>query len=320
MKRFTLRRALIAAIVVLAAHAGAAQAGELRVVKDGDTFMAMDGALVIAAYKQDGSQSSHYTYISGLLWQAASSDGSVSTYSYDKDGKLLRITTRTYARDRAGKSVPVSMAGTTQQAVYAGDKLIALASSTGKRLVMAPGLAQRGDMAMRIKSGARRAARVAPPTAAQRAASYNYRMIAISGWELQDSDWECEKTPEDEDVCTGRGERPPRDYEQPPPEGGGGGGGGGGGAPYDPGPPPSENPPDNGGEVGGGGEGGDASASNPQIPTNLPTRESCDAAAYNTYWIMMNQVCKVPKDRQFCEAQAFIIYEDQRAECAAMYP
>lgn len=299
MQLSTLRRGLLAAILGLAAHFGAAQAGEVKVVKDGDTFMAMDGSLLLARYKEDGSESSHYTYISGLLWQAASSDGTVSTYSYDADGKLLGITTRRYAPDRAGNMVPASVAGTSQKAVYAGGRLVALASSTGKRLGMVPGGA--GELVLRIKRGPGKAARPGyAADKARRVKDFNYLLIGINNWDIRPAEWECTKTPEGEDICTGR--PPPAD------------------PPYDPGPPENETPPDDNAGGGGGPGGSDGAASNAQIPTNLPTKASCDAAAYNTYWIMINQVCKFPKNRASCEAQAFAIYEEQRAECAAMYP
>lgn len=302
MRRSLLRRGLLAALLGLAACCGAAMAGQVTVVRHGGTYMAMDGDLLIARYREDGSESTHYTYISGLLWQAASSDGTVSTYRYDADGRLLDITTRSYARDRAGRMMPASVAGTSQQAIYAGGKLVALASSTGKRIGL--GTAMPGDAVLGLTPRAGKPA--VTPSGRERLKAFNYLLIGLHNWDLRPADWDCTKTPEGEDICTGH----------PPPSD----------PPYDPGPPPNETPPDHGGgEVGGGGggevgSGADGAASNPQIPTNLPTRASCDAAAHNTYWIMINQVCKFPKNRASCEAQAFLIYEQQRAECAALYP
>ena len=117
MRPLTLRRGLFAAIISLATHFSAAQAGEVKVVKDGDTLIAMDGKQIMAKYNENTGQASHDTYINGLIWHIASSDRTVSSFSYDKEGKLLRIETTTYTTDRSGKRVPTSMAGTTQQAI-----------------------------------------------------------------------------------------------------------------------------------------------------------------------------------------------------------
>jgi YD repeat-containing protein len=293
-----LRRGLAVALLGLAAHLGAAQAAEVKTIKQGDWIMAMDGERLISRFNEVTNESNQYFYISGLIWQASSSNGTVTTYSYDADGKLLRIETTRYTKDRDGKPVPTSVTGTNQQAIYAGKTLVALASSTGKRLAF--GQAQAGEAVVRVKSKGSKIGQMSKaPTKASRVKDFNNLLIGIGNWDIRPADWDCLIAPDGNTICTGH----------PPPA-----------EPYDPGPPPIDTPPsDGGGEVGGGG-GGDAGATNPQIPTDLPTRESCYAAAHNTYWIMMNQVCKFPKNRKSCEANAFLIFEDQMAECTAKYP
>ena len=227
----TLRQGLIAAVVCLVSIAGAV-AEPVTVTKEGDTTIAMQGGLVASKFNEVTGESSQYFYISGLLWQAAYSDGTVNGYFYDADGKLLRIETRKYVRGRDGQLQSTSVAGTTQQAVYEGDKLVALVSSTGARLAIDPSLAQSGDIVMQVKPAKGRVAKLSGPTAAEKKKSFNHRMLAIRGWEARPAEWECTRTPEGEDICIGRGP---------------GGGGGGPAPPYEPGPQPDKPPPGHGG-------------------------------------------------------------------------
>lgn len=304
MNLSTLRPWLLAAAICLVSIA-AAQAQQLSVVREGDTIIAMQGSLVASKYNEVTGESAQFIYISGLLWQAAYSDGTVSTYSYDTDGKLLRIETRKFVSDKDGKLVPTSMAGISQQAVYAGDKLIALASSNGSRLTMDPRLAQRGDTVMRVTPPKGRSVKLSPQTAAERKKSFNHRLIAIHGWETKPADWECTKTPEGEDVCVGRA---------PPPDA----------TPYDPAPPRNDAPPENGGEeIGGDGDGNEEAAYQPvsaEIPPHLPNRKSCYMAAYNTYRIMLYQVCTIPRDPSRCQAIAFMQYKEHVEACTIAFP
>lgn len=308
---YAFRRWLLAAVISLLAMTGA-QANQFTVVRDGDTLIVLERNLVVAKYNETTGEAVGYAYLSGFLWRAAYSDGTVITYVYDAQGRLLRIDTNKYVRDRQGQMTPTSVAGTTQQAIYEGDRLVALVSSTGARLAIDPKLAQPGDVVMQVKAARGRAAKLSAPTAGDKKKSFNHRMMAIHGWETRPAEWECSKTPEGEDICIGRGP---------------GGGGGGPAPPYEPGPQPDKPPPGHGGgggDEGIGGGGGDDGyvyvGSVHEIPPNLPTRASCMVAAINTYWIMIRQFCPYVRDPGSCQAQAFTIFEEQKQDCIRLFP
>lgn len=280
----------LACLAVPPAHAHPAappgSAGNVRIIKTPVQTIVMQEDRVIAKFNKNG-EGSHYTYLNGRLWMAGHTAGGVDTYFY-KRGRLSLIN---------------SSRGTSQTPLYdERGTLVALASSTGQKLGLAPNAGNVDKVAMKRQSpaGTKAAARSGRADEAQRIRALNYQLIAIEGWAESPQDWDCSLTPEGETVCVGRGPRGGAPYE-----------------PYHPEPPPEEVPP---AAIGDDGTAGGSEAANPRPRLDLPTLESCEAAALSTYWIMMNTVCpKMMGDRPNCEARAFLIYEDQRASCRATY-
>jgi len=259
----------------------------LRAVLVPGAMLFLDGNRLLSRTTENAY--SVYRYDHGRLTKITHSDGRFTTYHYE-DGKLDRI---------------VFSDGRVQKAVYEGGVLALIEGATGQRLGLAPG-AERVDKVVASaigKDGRAQRKQKAPlaleqATPERRANALNAKLIAIENWET--NDWECTFNPEGDQVCTGRG--------------------GADDGIVDPGYPgdswgPGDSPGD--ADPGGGGSGGSGGGS---IRTDLPTRESCYQAAYNTWVIMRDTFCPMVRNQQTCLQGNYQLFQDLRAACEAAYP
>lgn len=259
----------------------------LRAVVVPGATLFLDGNRLL--FRTTDSAYSTYSYHQGRLSKIRHSDGRFTTYHYD-DGKLDRI---------------VFSDGRVQKAVYEGGALALIEGASGLRLGLAPG-AERVDKVVapaigkdgRAQSKQKAPLPLEPTTPERRTKALNAKLIAIENWET--NDWECTFNPEGEQVCTGRGGNSGIDDPGYPGDGWG----------------PGDSPGD--ADPGGGGSGGSGGGS--PIRPDLPTRESCYQAAYNTWVIMRDSFCPMVRNQQTCLQGNYQLFQDLRAACEATYP
>lgn len=257
----------------------------LRAVLVPGATLFLDGSKLLFRTTDNGY--SVYRYDQGRLSKITHSDGRFTSYHYE-DGKLERI---------------VFSDGRVQKAVYEDGALALIEGATGQRLGLAPG-ADRVDKVVAPaigKDGRAQSTKRAPlehATPERRTRALNGKLIAIENWET--NDWECTFNPEGEQVCTGRG---------------------GVGGSDDPGyPGDSWGPGDSPGDADPGGGGSSGSGGGGPIRPDLPTRESCYQAAYNTWVIMRDQFCPMVRNQQACLQGNYQLFQDLRTACEAAYP
>lgn len=269
--------------------ASAPPAADLRAIFSRRGALLVDGDRVLGRHTAKGN--THYLYNKrGQLLLAAGPNGFTARYHYEND-RLERIT---FADGRE------------HTAVYDGERLAAIDSSTGKRLGISPG----ADKADRVMSTQRkqdasltagRSVAVAPGDPA----ALNRVLVAAGDWENSTDEWECVEGPQGEIVCIGRAP----------------GTGGGGDSPFDGAPmpePPGPGSSEPGGEATGGGQ--PEPRADDRIPPDLETQESCIQAAINTYEIMIRDICKYVTNKDTCSLDSYRLMLELIAACKITYP
>jgi hypothetical protein len=259
----------------------------LRAVVVPGATLFLDGSRLL--FRTTDNAYSNYQYHQGRLSKIRHSDGRLTTYHYE-DGKLDRIEFSD---------------GRVQKAVYAGGELALIEGASGQRLGLAPN-ADRADKVVasalgkdgRVQSKQKAPRAIEQATPERRTKALNAKLIAIENWET--NDWECTFNPEGEQVCTGRGGN--GDIDDPGYPGDGWG--------------PGDSPGD--ADPGGGGSGGSGGGS--PIRPDLPTRESCYQAAYNTWVIMRDTICPMVRNQQSCLQGNYQLFQDLRVVCEVTYP